>query len=176
MEREAESGSRTPSRATPSRVSTIRSRGFSPAKIRSAPSEGQADGVLEKGTGDGQDVDGDTENLGRRGEQTLREVAGAGAGEGRGGFPQPFADPVFEFSGGFGADEMTWYAHIGASLRDPRFTVRYIDRYTKRAVLAEYRITDYDPERGTVRFAFQDYAQGGKTSYKTLPVLASSVV
>jgi hypothetical protein len=39
-------------------------------------------------------------------------------------------------------------------------------------VLAEYRITHYDPERGIVRFAFQDYAQGGKTSYKTLPVLA----
>ncbi len=67
---------------------------------------------------------------------------------------------------------MTWYAHIGASLRDPRFTMRYIGRYTKRAVLAEYRITAYDPERGTVRFAFQDYAQGGKTSYKTMPVLA----
>jgi hypothetical protein len=68
--------------------------------------------------------------------------------------------------------EMIWYAHIGASLRDPNFTLRYIGRYTKRAVLAEYRITHYDPERGIVRFAFQDYAQGGRTSYKTLPVLA----
>jgi Putative transposase len=68
--------------------------------------------------------------------------------------------------------EMVWYAHIGASLRDPRFTLRYIGRYTKRAVLAEYRITHYDPERGLVRFAFQDYAEDGKTSYKTLPVLA----
>jgi hypothetical protein len=68
--------------------------------------------------------------------------------------------------------KMIWYAHIGASLRDPNFTLRYIGRYTQRAVLAEYRITHYDPERGTVRFAFQDYAQGGKTSYKTLPVLA----
>jgi hypothetical protein len=68
--------------------------------------------------------------------------------------------------------EMIWYVHIGASLRDPNFTLRYIGRYTKRAVLAEYRITDYDPERSTVRFAFQDYAQGGRTSYKTLPVLA----
>ena len=67
---------------------------------------------------------------------------------------------------------MTWYAHIGASLRDPGFTLRYIGRYTKRAVLAEYRITGYDPERGMVRFAFQDYARGGKTSFKTLPVLA----
>ena len=68
--------------------------------------------------------------------------------------------------------QTTWYAHIGASLRDPGFTLRYIGRYTKRAVLAEYRITHYDPERGTVRFAFQDYAEGGKTSFKTLPVLA----
>lgn len=68
--------------------------------------------------------------------------------------------------------EMVWYAHIGASLRGPRFTLRYIGRYTKRAGLAEYRITHYDSERGLVRFAFQDYAQDGKTSYKTLPVLA----
>jgi hypothetical protein len=65
---------------------------------------------------------------------------------------------------------LTWYVHIGAVLLDPRATVRYIGRYTKRAVLAEYRITHYDGK--TVRFSFRDYAQGGKTSYKTLPVLA----
>jgi len=66
--------------------------------------------------------------------------------------------------------QLTWYAHIGASLLDPRATVRYIGRYTKRAVLAEYRITYYDGK--VVRFAFKDYAQGGKTSFKTLRVLA----
>jgi hypothetical protein len=66
--------------------------------------------------------------------------------------------------------ELTWYVHIGAALLDPRTTVRYIGRYTKRAVLAEYRITYYDEK--VVRFSFRDYAQGGKTSYKTLPVLA----
>ena len=37
-------------------------------------------------------------------------------------------------------------------------------------MLAEYRITYYDGEK--VRFAFKDYAEGGKTSFKTLPVLA----
>lgn len=63
---------------------------------------------------------------------------------------------------------VVWYAHIGTALLDPRFTVRYIGRYTKRAVLAEYRITHYDGT--TVRFAFKDYASGGKTSYKTLSV------
>ena len=36
---------------------------------------------------------------------------------------------------------MTCYVHIGAALLDPSATVRYIGRYTKRAVLAEYRIT-----------------------------------
>lgn len=61
-----------------------------------------------------------------------------------------------------------WYAHIGASLLDPRFSVSYIGRYTKRAVLAEYRITHYDGN--LVRFAFKDYAQGGKTNYLTLKV------
>lgn len=65
--------------------------------------------------------------------------------------------------------KLNWYVHIGASLKDPRATVRYIGRYTKRAVLAEYRITHYDTK--IVRFAFKDYAHGGKTSFKTLPVL-----
>ncbi len=66
--------------------------------------------------------------------------------------------------------KLTWYAHIGKSLLDPEATVRYIGRYTKRAVLAEYRITHYDGE--TVRFAFKDYARDGKTSFKVMPVLA----
>jgi len=66
--------------------------------------------------------------------------------------------------------QLTWYVHIGASLLAPRATIRYIGRYTKRAVLAEYRITHYDGK--VVRFAFKDYARQGKTSYKTLPVLA----
>lgn len=66
--------------------------------------------------------------------------------------------------------KLKWYVHIGASLEDPRATVKYIGRYTKRAVLAEYRITHYDTK--IVRFAYKDYANGGNTSYKTLPVLA----
>ena len=66
--------------------------------------------------------------------------------------------------------DLTWYAHIGACLLDPTASLRYIGRYTKRAVLAEYRITDYDGKK--VRFAFKDYAQGGRTSFKTMPVLA----
>jgi hypothetical protein len=63
---------------------------------------------------------------------------------------------------------ITWYAHIGASLLDPRFSVRDIGRYSKRAVLAEYRIRYYDGK--IVRFTFKDYAKGGKTSCKTLRV------
>jgi hypothetical protein len=35
--------------------------------------------------------------------------------------------------------KITWYAYIGASLLDPRFSIQYIGRYTKRAVMAEYR-------------------------------------
>jgi hypothetical protein len=64
--------------------------------------------------------------------------------------------------------QVTWHAHIGAALVDPRLTVRYIGRYTKRAVLAEYRITSYDGK--WIRFSFKDYAQGGRISYKRLPV------
>lgn len=64
--------------------------------------------------------------------------------------------------------QLTWYAHIGACLLDPSATLRYIGRYTKRAVLAEYRITYYDGKK--VCFAFKDYAAGGRTSFKWLPV------
>ncbi len=63
---------------------------------------------------------------------------------------------------------LTWYAHIGASLFDPRFSVQYIGRYTKRAVMAEYRIVYYDGK--IVRFSYKDYAEGGKRSYMTLKV------
>ena len=63
----------------------------------------------------------------------------------------------------------TWYAHIGTSLLDPRFSIRYVGRYTKRAVLAEYRIRHYDGKYVTI--SFKDYAQGGKTSYKTMKVM-----
>ena len=63
---------------------------------------------------------------------------------------------------------LTWYAYIGASLLDPRFSIQYIGRYTKRAVMAEYRMTYYDGK--IVRFSFKDYAEGGKTSFMTLKV------
>ena len=63
---------------------------------------------------------------------------------------------------------LTWYAYIGASLLDPRFCVQYIGRYTKRAVMAEYRIVYYDGK--IVRFSYKDYAEGGKTRYITMKV------
>ena len=64
--------------------------------------------------------------------------------------------------------KIIWYAYIGASLLDPRFSVQYIGRYTKRAVMAEYRILYYDGK--VVRFSYKDYANGAKISYLTLKV------
>jgi Putative transposase/Transposase zinc-binding domain len=63
---------------------------------------------------------------------------------------------------------IVWYVYIGASLLDPRFSVQYIGRYTKRAVIAEYRITYYDGK--IVRFSYKDYAENRKTSYMTVKV------
>jgi hypothetical protein len=63
---------------------------------------------------------------------------------------------------------LIWFVYIGASLLDPRFSVKYIGRYTKRAVMAEYRIVYYDGK--IIRFSYKDYASGGKTSYMTLKV------
>lgn len=50
----------------------------------------------------------------------------------------------------------TWYVHLGTSLDDASFTIRYIGRYTKRPVIAETRITSYDGK--CVRFYFKDLA------------------
>jgi hypothetical protein len=63
----------------------------------------------------------------------------------------------------------TWYANIGASLIDPRFSIRYVGRYTKRAVLAEYRIVHYDGK--IVRISFTDYANNAKIAFKTMKVM-----
>jgi hypothetical protein len=63
---------------------------------------------------------------------------------------------------------LTGYAYIGGLLLDPRFSVQYIGRYTKRAVMAEYRIV-YDDGK-IVRFSYKDCAEGGKISYITRKV------
>jgi hypothetical protein len=65
---------------------------------------------------------------------------------------------------------LTWYSYIGAWLVDPRFSIQYIGRYAKRAVMAEYRTP---PQRGDgkiARYSYKDYANGAKTSYMTLKV------
>jgi hypothetical protein len=48
------------------------------------------------------------------------------------------------------------------------YSVQYIGRYTKRAVMAEYRIVYYDGN--IVRFSYKDYAEGGKISSITMKV------
>lgn len=60
-----------------------------------------------------------------------------------------------------------WYVHLGTSLDDASFTVRYIGRYTKRPVIAETRISSYDGQY--VRFSFKDLATN-KTFYPKLTV------
>lgn len=47
-----------------------------------------------------------------------------------------------------------WYVHIGKKLTSLFFTVQYVGRYTKRPVLAETRISDYDGN--SVSFWFDD--------------------
>jgi hypothetical protein len=64
--------------------------------------------------------------------------------------------------------QYTWYVFIGASLLDPSVSVKYIGRYTKRAVLAEYRITYCDEK--IIRFRYKDYADNSESKYKTLSI------
>ncbi|MFQ5459123.1 MAG: IS91 family transposase [Myxococcota bacterium] len=60
-----------------------------------------------------------------------------------------------------------WYVHLGKSLKDADFTIRYVGRYGKRPVIAESRITAFDGR--AVTFRYQDRATGEDTSM-TLPV------
>jgi len=51
-----------------------------------------------------------------------------------------------------------WYVNIGIRLITPKATCKYIGRYTKRPVIAETRITDYD---GTfITFFYIDKSEG----------------
>lgn len=54
--------------------------------------------------------------------------------------------------------KINWYVHLGIRLTDPSATCKYIGRYTKRPVLAESRITDYDGN--FVTFFYGDKSEG----------------
>lgn len=61
----------------------------------------------------------------------------------------------------------TWYVNIGRKLPNARFTVKYIGRYTKRPVIAESRILEYDGK--SVLFCYEDQITS-KTFYVRLTV------
>lgn len=60
-----------------------------------------------------------------------------------------------------------WYVHIGRKLTSLFFTVQYVGRYTKRPVIAETRISNYDGN--SVSFWFDDRNLHKKV-FVTLPV------
>ena len=51
---------------------------------------------------------------------------------------------------------LTWYVNLGKKLSNARFTISYIGRYTKRPVIAESRILEYDGK--SVVFSYEDQA------------------
>ena len=60
-----------------------------------------------------------------------------------------------------------WYVNIGIKLSDARFTITYIGRYTKRPVIAESRILEYDGK--FVTFSYEDQLSS-ETCYVKLSV------
>jgi hypothetical protein len=60
-----------------------------------------------------------------------------------------------------------WYVSLGRKLPNARFTLIYIGRYTKRPVIAESRILEYDGEY--VLFSYEDQISS-KTVYVRLTV------
>ncbi len=63
---------------------------------------------------------------------------------------------------------INWYVNVGLKLCNSRTTCSYIGRYTKRPVLAQTRITDYDDKR--VTFFYEDRNENNGPVYLTLPV------
>ena len=64
---------------------------------------------------------------------------------------------------------MKWYCHVGPALKDPSAALKYCGRYTRRPAIGETRLLNYNGR--SVTFWYKDYAQGGKRTVKTLPVL-----
>ena len=62
-----------------------------------------------------------------------------------------------------------WRILIGPSLRTADQAVRYACRYSKRPVIAEWRLLNF--RNRYVTFRFKDYHRGGAVGVKTLPVL-----
>ena len=62
---------------------------------------------------------------------------------------------------------VTWVVSVQPSLSDPEKIVRYVGRYTRRACLSEYRITDFTD--GMITFECKDYAtEDGKPGTKNV--------
>jgi len=64
---------------------------------------------------------------------------------------------------------LTWHVLIGRSLVEVLHAVRYCCRYTKRPVIAEYRLKSY--KDGHVTYSYKDYYNEGRTAFMKLPVL-----
>ncbi len=62
---------------------------------------------------------------------------------------------------------INWYVHVGLKLCNARLTCSYIGRYTKRPVLAQTRITNYDGNK--VTFFYEDRDENSGSVYVTLP-------
>ncbi|MBI4674282.1 MAG: IS91 family transposase [Chloroflexi bacterium] len=63
---------------------------------------------------------------------------------------------------------VAWVVAVQPPLADPENIVRYVGRYTRRACLSEYRITDFSD--GVITFECKDYttAEAGKPGLKTV--------
>lgn len=63
---------------------------------------------------------------------------------------------------------VTWVVSVQPPLANPEQIVRYVGRYTRRACLSEYRITDFS--EGVITFTCKDYAatEDGKPGSKSV--------
>lgn len=61
-----------------------------------------------------------------------------------------------------------WVVYCKPPFAGPESVLAYLSNYTHRVAISERRIEHFDPQAGTVRFHYRDYADNGARKHETL--------
>jgi hypothetical protein len=62
-----------------------------------------------------------------------------------------------------------WHVYLKRPFGGPQQALSYLANYTHRVAISNSRLQQIDPEAGTVRFAYRDYADGQRIKSRELP-------
>jgi hypothetical protein len=76
---------------------------------------------------------------------------------------KPFTNNQFLFSFFKDFYSLNWYTHLSQEKIDMDHTIGYIGRYSRRPVISEAKILEYDRENDEITFEFQDHRDSSPT-------------